>query len=532
MSSLSNRSNRSRRKLKTVTNWNGTSECHPSEVHFPSTIDEIQSIIRQTRHANKRLRIIGHRAHTWGLISMCDDGDVVVNLGHFNKVLSVDEKNRTITAQAGCSLEDMVATLEKEGLALLNMGEATEQTLGGVTATATHGSGGGPAPSLPDSFSDQVVSYKIVDLTDNAAVHTITREDNEVFDAFMVHLGLLGVVMEVTLQVRDEYYLKWNVRDIIDVSNLKLYQMKQTYDNVFSLTYTYFPSTNQVVEIVRDLTDNTHESGIESDIRDDFVSNLRQSNASLLKCCPCCVEPYANVQKRALLSLSGNSDQWGKVLPQGDLWGGAKVTWNYDVEYAFPFDMTLEALKVVRTILEEKTKKISTVVCIRFCRGSRGLMAPHFSTDRGDIFSYITVQFSTKQLDPRIPRILQNELSKLGGRAHWGKANSTTFDQISSYRLWPASNLNTFLDVKSQYDPDNLLGNSYTDRIFSQGEPGVITLVENGEAHTIRAIDGTEQEPNPIAIMALPGHATHKSGRIIPVHDGKVTRAIDEVAEC
>ena len=106
------------------------------------------------------------------------------------------------------------------------------------------------------------------------------------------------------------------------------------------------------------------------------------------------------------------------------------------------------------------------------------------------------------------------------------------FDQISSYRLWPASNLNTFLDVKSQYDPDDLLGNSYTDKIFSRGEPGVITLVENGEVRTVREVDGTEQEPNPIAIMALPGHTTHKSGRIIPVHDGVVTNAIDKVAEC
>ena len=457
---------------------------------------------------------------------MCNDGDVIVNLKNFSKVLSVDKKNRTVTAQAGCTLDDMMPTLEREGLALLNMGETTEQTLGGVTAIAAHGSGGGPAPSLPDSFSDQVVSYKIVDLTDNAAIHTITREDDEVFDAFMVHLGLLGVVVEVTLPLRDKYYLKWDVRDIGDVSNLKLDEIQQRYEDVFSLTYTYFPSINQAVEVVRDLTNDTHESGS----CDDFANNLRRSNAVLLRCCSCCVEPYANVQKRALLSLSGNSDQWQKVLPGGDLWGGLDLKYNNAVEYAIPFDKTLEALEVVRTILEEKAKKISTVVGIRFCRGSKGLMAPHFSANPSDIFAYIDIQFRTKKLNPRIPRILQNELSKLGGRAHWGKANSTTFDQIASYRLWPASNLNTFVDVKSQYDPDNLLGSSYTDKVFSRGDPGVITLVENGEVRTLREVDGTEQEPNPIAIMALPGHATHKSGRIIPVHDGEVTGTI--VAEC
>ena len=523
---------RRRNNSQVITNWNGTSQCHPSQVHYPSSIGEIQSIIRQTRSDNKRLRIIGHRAHTWGSISMCNDGDVIVNLKNFNKVLSVDRKNRTITAQAGCSLDDMMPTLEKERLALINMGEATEQTLGGVTATATHGSGGGPVPSLADSFSDQVVSYKVVDLTDKAAIHTVTREDDEVFDAFMVHLGLLGVVVEVTLQLRSWFHLKWNVTDIGDVANLKLENMRRTYEDVFSLTYTYFPGTNQVVEIVRGVTDNSHESGVESDIRDDFVNNLRQGNAVLLKCCPCCVEPHANIQKRALFSLNGNSDQWRKVLSQGNLWGGVNFTWNYDVEYAVPFAKTLEAIKIVRGVLEEKAKSMSTVVGIRFCRGSRGLLAPHFSTSPRDIFAYIEVQFSTKQLDPRIPMVLQNELSKLGGRAHWGKDNSTTFDQISSNRLWPEANLNTFLDVKSQYDPDGLLGNYYTDKIFSRGQAGAITLVQNGEVTSIREVDDSDQEANPLAIMALPGYATHDKGRIIPVHDGKITRTIDQVAEC
>jgi len=465
---------------------------------------------------------------------MCNDGDIILNLKNFNKVLGVDKENRTITAQAGCSLDDMMATLEREKLALVNVGGTTQQTLGGVTATATHGSGGGPAPALADSLSDQVVSYKVVDLTENATVHTITREDGEVFDAFMVHLGLLGVVVEVTLQLRSWYDLEWHVQDIGDVSNLEFEKMKQRYEDAFSLTYTYFPSTNQLVEIVRNVTDKPHESSCVNDpIRDDFANNLRQSSVVMRTCCPCYVEPYANVQHRALLSLSGNADQWFKVLSQGDdVWSGVNYKWNYAVEYAVPFDKTLEAFEVVRSILDEKAKKIPKVVGIRFCRGSKATLAPHFSSCPDDIFAYIEVQFSTKQLNPRIPRILQNELSKLGGRAHWGKANSTTFEQISSYRLWPASNLNAFLDVKSQYDPDNMLGNSYTDKIFGRGEVGAITLVENGKVRTVRAFDGTEQEPNPIAIMALPNHGSHERGEVIPVHGKKVYDSMDHVAEC
>jgi len=557
------------RKVQTLTNYSGTSKCRPSAVHYPTTTLEIQTIIRQARTANRRIRTVGcidggssvgssNQSRTRGSLSMCDDGDIIICMQNYNKIVNLDVQNRTITAQAGCTVDDMIPSLRREGLALPNIipddadyALRRQQGIGDLTAvgTTSHGSsdgrGGRNGGRSDYSFGDLVVSYKICDLTDHATVHTIRADDDDnddsSFHAFGVHLGLLAVVLEVTLTLRRSYRVRWNVRDVGNVSDLTLDRMRQRrrdYDDgdAHGIAYTYFPSTGQVVEIIRTYADDDDDddtaAGKRPDVQADFTNTLRKGNSTLLrKCCPFCVEPYSDVQKRALLSLSGSTNEWSTALSLGDLWGGNRPEMDHRMEYACPFDKALEALKLIRDVLDEKARKIPSIVCLRFCRGSKSLLAPHYSSSSTDLFVYIEVQLQTRNLNPRIPLVMQNELAKLRCRAHWGKENSTTHDLIASCQLWPVSNVNNFLDVKSQYDPDDVLGNIYTDRIFSRGKPGAITIVENGNVHTVVSVDDEEQEANPIAIMALPPHGTHKEGQVISVEDGVVASSIN-MAEC
>ena len=591
------RSRRSQRRQR-ITNASATLSCHPSSVHRPKSVDEIRSIVRQARTEGRRICTVGRIDRsasasaasasawpwsgssgslgtaridgTWSPLSLCDDGDVIISMEKYNQVVSLDVTDRTMTVQAGCTLDDIVPTLRRERMALCcgvgGGGEGmshTSRSFGDLAAVAALGSccggigdgrrqerrqrqgqrqgkGRGQGQRIEvDSFRDHVLSYKVCDLTHNVKVHTIRCDDDrDVFNAFASHLGLLAIVLEVTIQLTAWYDLKLTVRDVGSSSNLKLDRIQRRMDGfgVFGVRYAYFPSTDQTVEVVRERVDDDGAIAAagkrKGDVRADFDNALRLGNSTLLrKCCPSCGEPYADVQKRALLSLSGNSDEWSSVPSLGDLWGEARPDLDHRMEYACPFDKTLVALKLIRDALEEKARKIPSVVTIRFCRGSKGLMAPHYSTASSDIFAYIEVRLRTRNINPLIPLVMQNELSKRGCRAHWAKENSTTYDLIASYQLWPASNLNTFLDIKSQYDPDGLLGNAYTDSIFSRGKPGAITIVENGNVHTIISVDDEEQEANPIAIMALPPHGTHKSGAIIPVEDGMIATRIN-MAEC
>jgi len=85
------------------------------------------------------------------------------------------------------------------------------------------------------------------------------------------------------------------------------------------------------------MTPSTKEYGIGSLARDDFVSDLRQDAARVLRVFPGLIPPVA------LLSLQA-SDTWRKVLSQQDLWGGANLTLITDAEYTVPIDLTIKTL--------------------------------------------------------------------------------------------------------------------------------------------------------------------------------------------
>ena len=225
---------------KTFSNWNKSSKCRPSQIKSPKTVQEIRAIVQLACKKQKRIRVVGGSVHTYGSISMCDEQDMIVNLERFNKVLDINKAEKTVTAQAGIALEDLIPKLESKQvrLALRNMGEITKQCLGGVTATGTHGSGGGGGGrnnnnnGVADSFSDQVVSYKIMELTPQARILEIHKGDAD-FGAFMTHLGYLAIILEVKLQLVDWYYLEWKAREIGDYKKLTAGLMQERHGQVY-----------------------------------------------------------------------------------------------------------------------------------------------------------------------------------------------------------------------------------------------------------------------------------------------------------
>jgi hypothetical protein len=159
---------------------------------------------------------------------------------------------------------------------------------------------------------------------------------------------------------------------------------------------------------------------------------------------------------------------WRKVLSQGNLWGGVNLTIITNLEYALPLlgnnnSNVMTALEKIRTILGTYDK-IPSVIGIRCVKGSPALMACHYSSfPNEEVFAYINVQIRLKKPPTKLLHSIQSEVTKLGGRPHWGKYNTTSQQLISKYELWPASNLSMFRKVKKKYDPNNLLGNAYLD---------------------------------------------------------------------
>ena len=122
-------------------------------------------------------------------------------------------------AEAGTRVKELNAWLDDHGMGLTNMGGYDHQTIAGVTATSTHGSGieFGPLNDALRSL-DVVVgdgSVQRIEPTDgptdraafeahHGAARTLVQDDH-VFDAVCVGMGCMGVICTAMIEVGQRF---------------------------------------------------------------------------------------------------------------------------------------------------------------------------------------------------------------------------------------------------------------------------------------------------------------------------------------
>ncbi|HYC27232.1 MAG TPA: FAD-binding protein, partial [Chitinophagaceae bacterium] len=173
-------------------NWASNVKCQAPHFAQPETEEEIILLLR--RH--KKVRVAGS-GHSWS--ALCETDDLLLNMDKFNKILDIDKDARTVRVQGGLKLDQLNAILDKEGLALSNLGSISKQTVAGAIATGTHGTG-----IRFQCLAAQVLSFTLIKADGTKAVF---HKGEELFNASIIGLGCLGIITELTLQVTDSFNL-------------------------------------------------------------------------------------------------------------------------------------------------------------------------------------------------------------------------------------------------------------------------------------------------------------------------------------
>ena len=71
-------------------NYNSAYVSYPSHIYTPSSVWEIWHIVRRAKWQGKRVRVVGSHVHSWGGLSMSDEGQVVIDTEKFNDILDLD----------------------------------------------------------------------------------------------------------------------------------------------------------------------------------------------------------------------------------------------------------------------------------------------------------------------------------------------------------------------------------------------------------------------------------------------------------
>jgi hypothetical protein len=121
----------------------------------------------------------------------------VIDTTTFDEIVNIDAYDDTVVVQPGMRLGRLASALAHHGLELAGSHDLMSRTVGGAVA------GGCIGPSIAGDggfFASQALSMKIV--TPTGRLLEVSREKQNLLNAFRMSYGMLGIMYEVTLKVR------------------------------------------------------------------------------------------------------------------------------------------------------------------------------------------------------------------------------------------------------------------------------------------------------------------------------------------
>src|SRR5437870_3083629 len=123
----------------------GNQRAFPLNIFRPTTLAEVIAIVKRAEAESRKVRAVGS-GHSFSDIALT--GDFLIDTHGLKKVLTLDtetlkpsvQTSTLVDVECGITIADVNDKLDKLGLALINMGAHTAQTVVGALSTSTHGS--------------------------------------------------------------------------------------------------------------------------------------------------------------------------------------------------------------------------------------------------------------------------------------------------------------------------------------------------------------------------------------------------------
>ncbi|MFN0245345.1 MAG: D-arabinono-1,4-lactone oxidase [Kofleriaceae bacterium] len=423
-----------------VRNWGRNVRFTPRRRVEPRTVDELSKIILESRH----VRPVG-AAHSWSPAIVTDD--TLVSLDRMRAVIAVDRAASQITVQAGIRLRELNRYLDREGLALANLGSIDSQSVAGVIATGTHGTGRDFR-----CLSSQVARLEMIDGTGRAITFERGQPDHA---GAVVGLGALGIVHSVTFDVVEAFQLH-------DVTNLARFDdvIEQIDENVASADHfkVWWLCPNDDAIVFR--FDRTDLPANDSALRRWFKERvfavavyrtlLVAGKLSRRRWIPRINRFLGRQAGRPLDRITPSHVGFLTPIPPTH----SEAEWAFDLADAKPL------LREYRRLLPDGGHTYNFIQELRFSKADDLWLSPAYQRD--------SIWLSLYNIDrhhwPAQIAKFEAFARAHGGRPHWGK--EATFDR--EYLRGQYSRLDDFASLAARHDPERKFRNPWLDGILGQ----------------------------------------------------------------
>jgi FAD/FMN-containing dehydrogenase len=159
----------------------------------PQSIEELQNIVQTT--TTLPLSIVG-AAYSQGGQTGYPDG-MVIDMKQLNKIIHFDEKQKTITVQAGATWYDIQKHIDPYNLSVKAMQSYNNFSIGGSLGVNAHG-----RDITYGSVINGILSIEIL-LADGTIVTADRTKNNDLFKAAIGGYGLLGIITQATISLTE-----------------------------------------------------------------------------------------------------------------------------------------------------------------------------------------------------------------------------------------------------------------------------------------------------------------------------------------
>lgn len=410
-------------------NWAGNLTYSTGNLFTPASADEVRDVIKRC----SKLRALGSR-HSFNAIA--DSKDNQISLTRFDEI-SIDDKARTATVGAGIRYGNLAPVIEARGFALHNLASLPHISVAGAIATATHGSG-----LHNGNLATQVSALEII-TADGQTLHLSRAGDGDRFLGAVVHLGALGILTRVTLDLQPTYQVAQSV-----YQNLSFDALEHHFEEVFGAGYSVSLFTDwqnhraTQVWIKRRLT-----PGDPNKWQPEFF-NAKLATEKL--------HPITGHPAESCTEQQGIPGPWYERLPHFKMNFTPSSGRELQTEYLVPLDHGYQAILAVEKLRDQITPHL-------FVTELRTIAADDLWMSTAYRRTSLAIHFTWKPEWPEVSKILpqiEAQLAPFGPRPHWGKL----FTMPSAPLQAQYKRLADFKTSLAHYDPQGKFRNQFLSR--------------------------------------------------------------------
>jgi xylitol oxidase len=370
------------------TNWSGNLAYSAPELHSPQSVDELRRLVA----ASRKVRALGTR-HSFNGIA--DTEHTLIATAGIVEEPVIDPEALTVSVAAGTRYGDLARALENAGYALGNLASLPHISVGGATATATHGSG-----VRNGNLSTAVRALELV--LANGDLLQLDRGHPD-FAGAVVHLGALGIVSRLTLDIEASFEIEQTVFE-----RLPWDALAGSFDQVMGAAYSVSLFTTWTQPGLIDQVWVKRRPDRDAPLAAELVGAARAAEAR---------HPLPGISAVNCTEQLGLPGRWLDRLPHFRLDFTPSNGEELQTEYLLPREHAVAALEAMRS-LGDRIAPLLFVTEVRTVSADDLWLSPSYRTDAVCLhFTWKPRQDDVEALLPDLEALL----APFSPRPHWGK---------------------------------------------------------------------------------------------------------------